>query len=259
MSYILDALRKAERERAQNVTADASWQAPPSTVRSGPGQYRPLLLGVLCLLLVVALIITAVHDRSAAAARAAAEAAAPAAVETAPAQTSSGIDDTAMSLQQQNPATLDDVVERGADEATPAPDETAALSAMVVHRDPAPPAAGASDDASAPEPPAVAAPAETPPDPPPATEVEQVKLQPAPAPQIPKLRDMPADYRDAFPALTLDVHVYDSAPRKRFIMIAGKRYNEGDSLSSGPRVVQVVPEGVVFEFRGEQVLFTIAH
>jgi hypothetical protein len=89
--------------------------------------------------------------------------------------------------------------------------------------------------------------------------VQRVQLDPAPQPQVSKLKDMPADYRAAFPTLNLDVHVYDAAPQKRFVMVGGHRYNEGDTLSQGPHIVRIVADGVIFEFHGEQVLFTIAH
>ena len=247
MSYILDALRKAERERAQSAAPGAAWKPSPQPGNARPGRYRPLLLGVLCALLAAALLITSAHDRSKAAAEGAAQqAAAAVAPSTAAGDT---VDDNAMTLQQQNPATLDDVVDN-ADAAAPQ-DERAALSAMVVHPNPAPaPAETATPDDTASADPAPAAPA---------AEVERVQLQPAPPPQIPRLKDMPADYRAAFPAFTLDVHVYDTAPQKRFIMIGGKRYNEGDTLGDGPRVAQIVADGVIFDFRGEQVLFSIAH
>lgn len=255
MSYILDALRKAERERAQGVAPPGAVWNPSSPPRAARlSRYRPLLLGVLCVLLVAALLITSAHDRNVAAEAAAQRAAA--AAEPAPAAepaVGDNVDDTAMTLQQQGPATLDDVVDNTD---VLAPDESAALSAMVVRRDPVPPESAVPNiDDTTPAP--ALAPAQV--DSAPVTEVEQVQLQPAPAPQIPRLKDMPADYRAAFPAFTLDVHVYDAAPQKRFIMIGGKRYNEGDTLGDGPHVAQIVPEGVIFDFRGEQVLFNIAH
>lgn len=251
MSYILDALRKAERERAQSATPGQGWHpaAQPSS-EARYHRYRPVLVSVLCLLLAAALLITSAHDRNAAVAAAQAAAAAAAATPPAVPAASEAIDDTAMSLQQQNPATLDDVMEGDATAA--APDETsAALSAMVVHRDPPPATPAETDPAPAP------APVEAAPEP--VTEVERVQLQAAPPPQVTKLRDMPAAYRTAFPTLSLDVHSYDAAATKRFIMIGGHAYHEGDTLPDGPHIAQIVPEGVVFDYRGEQVLFTIAH
>lgn len=258
MSYILDALRKAERERTRGDTPPAAWPTAPAPVEQLV-RYRPLLLGLLCLLLAAAVLITSARDRRDAAARAAAPASATTlAAPPAAAAANDVADDTAMTLQQQNPATLDEVVAGTEDSATA--DEAAALSAMVVHRDPEPAAAPISQTSGSVASSDAAESAQAaPPSPPATTEVERVQLQAAPPPQAPKLKDMPADYRTAFPDISLDVHVYDANAAKRFVMMGGHRYNEGDAPQAGLRIVQIVPDGVVFEFRGEQTLFTIAH
>ena len=272
MSYILDALRKAEHERAQSAAPAAAWQPTEPAAETRSGHYRPILLGVLCLLLVAALLVTSAHDRSvaretalAAAGAAAATAATEAQTTNAPASTDE-VDagsDTAQNLAQQNAQTLDDVMGNDADPDV-ADEQRAALSTMVVHPDAPTTAPTAESQATDVTDPAPATPATAPPAAVPApearvTEVERVQLQPAPPLQVTKLRDMPAAYRAAFPLLNLDVHSYDASPKKRFIMMGGRRYNEGDTLADGARIVRIVSDGVVFEFRGEQVLFTIAH
>jgi general secretion pathway protein B len=167
------------------------------------------------------------------------------------------------------PATLDDLVDAGGEPSTDEFSTYGDTDSRTRLNDAAVPAASndsadealaaAPAPAPAPAPPPAATPAPAPARPAPVTSVERVQLDPAPAPQVPRLSEMPPDYRAAFPTLSLDVHSYDSASKKRFIMISGKRYNEGDALQEGPRIVQIVPEGVIFDFRGEQVLFTIAH
>jgi general secretion pathway protein B len=71
------------------------------------------------------------------------------------------------------------------------------------------------------------------------------------------LSEMSAAYQGAFPQFTLQVHVYDSAPQKRFAIIDGTRYREGDTLPQGARLEQIVAEGLVIDFRNERVLFPI--
>lgn len=71
------------------------------------------------------------------------------------------------------------------------------------------------------------------------------------------LREMPASYREQFPVRTLDVHVYDPDPAKRWVMIDGKRYREGAALASGPQVAQIIEAGVVFDYRGARVLLPV--
>jgi len=42
------------------------------------------------------------------------------------------------------------------------------------------------------------------------------------------------------------------------VMINGKRYREGDTLAEGPRLIAIVPEGMVLDWQGQQVLYAIA-
>jgi general secretion pathway protein B len=77
-----------------------------------------------------------------------------------------------------------------------------------------------------------------------------------PAPR--QLQQMPDAYRAHFPSIAVDVHVYDEDPSRRFVIIGGQRYVEGDALGSGPRLVQIVPEGFVVDWQGQRVLFALA-
>lgn len=268
MSYILEALRKAERER--NPAQSEPPRVEPRTRFAQISKlqqfrpYRPVLVAGLCFSLMIAMVITLLtHHRKPAAVPLAEALQTTAPAQVAAAQVPAGYD-ASMTLSQMyadgnSPATLDDLIDTGAepssDDVVPynEADAAPAIEAAAVPATSANNANNAADEA------ANTAPAEPPARPTPVTSVERVQLDPAPAPQIPKLSNMPADYRAAFPLISLDVHSYDSAPQKRFIMIAGKRYNEGDTLREGPHIVQIVPEGVIFEFRGEQTLFTIAH
>lgn len=71
------------------------------------------------------------------------------------------------------------------------------------------------------------------------------------------LREMPASYREQFPVRTLDVHVYDPDPAKRWVMVDGKRYREGNTLASGAQIEQIIEAGVVFDFQGARVLLPV--
>lgn len=81
---------------------------------------------------------------------------------------------------------------------------------------------------------------------------------PSAAQLAPLLRDMPEAYRARFPALQLQVHVHDADPRKRWVMIDGQRYREGALLGSGPRIVEIVAEGLILDYQGQQVLWPLA-
>lgn len=71
------------------------------------------------------------------------------------------------------------------------------------------------------------------------------------------LSEMPPAYRADFPALSVEVHVWDSLPAKRFVLVNGKRYSEGDTLAQGPRLAEIAQEGLVLEYRGSRVLYSL--
>lgn len=76
-------------------------------------------------------------------------------------------------------------------------------------------------------------------------------------PEARPLREMPDAYRARFPVHGLDVHVYDPDPARRWIMIAGKRYREGQVVEGGAQLAQIVDDGAIFSFDGAQVLFPV--
>lgn len=104
--------------------------------------------------------------------------------------------------------------------------------------------------------PAVNTPEPTP-APPPVAAIPEPQIAPAPAAEFRRLKDMPAGFRSEFPPLSVDVHVYNDNPQRRFVLITGKRYRETDVIAEGPRIARIVPEGIVFDWRNEQVLFPV--
>lgn len=78
-------------------------------------------------------------------------------------------------------------------------------------------------------------------------------------PTVRPLQDMPVSFRAELPKLTVDVHVYDANPLKRFAIVNGKKYREGDTLVEGPRVAAITADGVVIEHKGSQVLLPLPH
>jgi general secretion pathway protein B len=71
---------------------------------------------------------------------------------------------------------------------------------------------------------------------------------------IPTLDSLPTDFRRSLPALHMDVHAYAVKPTERFVVINLQRYTIGDSLPAGLQVVDIVPQGVILEFRGTRFL-----
>ena len=88
----------------------------------------------------------------------------------------------------------------------------------------------------------------------------QVIQQPAPiiaqnsSADLPHYDALPAELRQAMPALHLDVHGYAPQPADRFVVINLQRYRIGDTLAAGPKVIDIVPQGVILESNGTRFL-----
>ncbi|MEK6805111.1 MAG: general secretion pathway protein GspB [Pseudomonadota bacterium] len=101
----------------------------------------------------------------------------------------------------------------------------------------------------------------------PEPEIRVAAPPPAPPPEIAqtpprnktpvKLNDTPAAYRAAFPALTFQVHSWDTNPKARFVRIDGYRYTEGETLASGPKIVEITANGLVLDWQGERVIYPL--
>jgi general secretion pathway protein B len=63
-----------------------------------------------------------------------------------------------------------------------------------------------------------------------------------------------ADGTLSLPDLHLDIHVYSEQPAERFVFINTKKYREKETLTEGPTIRQIAPEGVILEHRGTAFL-----
>jgi general secretion pathway protein B len=59
------------------------------------------------------------------------------------------------------------------------------------------------------------------------------------------------------PELHLDLHVYSTVPKQRFIFVNSRKYGEGATLQEGPVVEAITPDGAVLNFRGSR--FKLSH
>lgn len=229
MSHILDALRRADEERHLGRTPDLGAIIQPVrrvAPRDSGATYRPWLLLGVALLLIAALLV----------------------------------------WRWPSPPTT-----------APAPPTTAAIDEPVSPASPAPPPPDATrprvriadaqrlrnfDDVLPPPPPppvaaapqAVASPA--------SGAAQRAAATRAPEPTsaavhgsdgVPTLADMPASFRDGFPALQLDVHVYNRDPARRFVLIGGQRYGEGDTLREGPQLEGIEADSLRLQWRGQRL------
>lgn len=76
-----------------------------------------------------------------------------------------------------------------------------------------------------------------------------------PLEMIPLLSEKPLSLQQAIPPFRVDVHVYATEPANRFVMINMKRYGEGDEVASQLLLERITKEGMVLLFRGERFRF----
>jgi hypothetical protein len=94
--------------------------------------------------------------------------------------------------------------------------------------------------------------------------VVEAEPEPAPAPVRPPrppkpLHEMPSGFVANLPPLNIDIHSYDDRPAKRYVLINMEKYREGDYLTEGPRVLEILPEGAVMEHMGERFILPIGN
>jgi general secretion pathway protein B len=80
---------------------------------------------------------------------------------------------------------------------------------------------------------------------------------PTPAPataaapgKIPDWEDLPLDFRSSFTVPRMDVHVYDTDPQRRFVLVDLQKYREGDRLPNGALIEKILPDGIQLSYQG---------
>ncbi len=73
-----------------------------------------------------------------------------------------------------------------------------------------------------------------------------------PLSEIPLQIELRPEIQQALPPIRVDVHVYDDTPDSRFVMINLHRYHEGEDIAAGLRLERITKEGMVLSYRGER-------
>lgn len=212
MSYILDALRKAEQERHSDRASTLTPSLPPP---AEPAQ-NWFWYGLVALALVVNAALLAFflgHPQS--------------------------ISPTPPSLSSASSASS----------ASPTPQAQA--SAPTAHPIPA-----------TPSPPSQSAPrrsSETPRPPSPAARMESSPAIATAATPAPTAETLPTSVQRELPTLHLDIHVHSRDARKRFAVINGRRYREGEQLSEGPLLEAVTTTGVTLRYGARRFQLVLNH
>jgi general secretion pathway protein B len=70
------------------------------------------------------------------------------------------------------------------------------------------------------------------------------------------LRDMPPEFRRSLPEMKMDAHFYTEVEGRSFVMINLRKYKVGERLAEGPQVVEIVGDGVILSHQGREFLLT---
>jgi general secretion pathway protein B len=81
----------------------------------------------------------------------------------------------------------------------------------------------------------------------------------APVPELMPPEPLSAADRRGMPALNLDIHIYSADPDKRFVVINGRHYREGERLSEGPVLESVVRDGAILRQDGRRFRLSVRH
>jgi general secretion pathway protein B len=72
---------------------------------------------------------------------------------------------------------------------------------------------------------------------------------------VPLWEDLSLEFRGGFDMPRLDVHVYDSDPQRRFLLIELKKYREGDTLANGAQIEEILPDGIQLYYQGTRFIY----
>jgi general secretion pathway protein B len=231
MSYILEALKKAQAERQLGETPTIHAPALDTQASHARAPLAKPLVAALVALGIVSVGLAALLWRQTTqsppaqpAAAAGPQMAAPAA---APAQTAA---------QTVAPSAAQPTAQTAAAVTPPAPASPAPMPAAAPDRAPV-----RTEHVPAPAPAPAAATAPAP---------EARRAEPTGEEPVQALRDLPEPIQRAIPPIAMSGYMYSSNPADRLILIDKVLRHEGDEVAPGLVLVRLEPKGAVFAFRG---------
>ena len=256
MCYILVALRKADQERSAGSVPDLEAVHESSSREGGSGRWV-WIIGIFLLangLLLAVLLQRDGHNEQAPVAEAGSPPSQEKAFSKSPAPLQAVVvsrpapraPPPAVTVKRPAPAPPPARARAPVTTAVPAESEQAATAPPVA----SPPAPGGSSRVI-----------QQPVSPPPAIPQVSRRVPPQPAasaesdPGIPYWDDMSLEFRSGLSIPRLDVHVYDSNPQRRFLLVELKKYREGDTLTNGAVVEEILPDGVQLFYRGTRFIY----
>jgi general secretion pathway protein B len=62
--------------------------------------------------------------------------------------------------------------------------------------------------------------------------------------------DLSIEFRSTMELPRMDVHVYDADPQRRFVLIDLRKYRAGDRLENGVVIEEILPDGIQLSYQG---------
>jgi general secretion pathway protein B len=67
---------------------------------------------------------------------------------------------------------------------------------------------------------------------------------------IPEWDELSLDFRSGFSMSRMDVHVYDTNPQRRFVLVDLQKFREGEQLPNGAVIEKILPDGIQLSYQG---------
>lgn len=68
--------------------------------------------------------------------------------------------------------------------------------------------------------------------------------------KLPEWGELPLEFRSSFNLPHIDVHVYAETPQRRFILVDLQKYREGETLQSGAVLEKIQPNSIQLNYQG---------
>lgn len=76
---------------------------------------------------------------------------------------------------------------------------------------------------------------------------------------VPFLRQMSTDFQRRLPEMAVTIHVYSPSQSQQILFINNREYQKGDQVSGGARIEDIVEDGVVLSYQGEKFKLSRPH
>ena len=86
---------------------------------------------------------------------------------------------------------------------------------------------------------------------------QRAQQPPPPSEPVQSYLGLPESFRSRLPKLDMNAHVFSTNPARSFVLINSKRYRIGDYLAEGPELVDILPDGAVLKYRGETFMLPV--